>query len=233
MVWDVISGDLSLSCTQCETPTVTVNSTGILRFFAETTDPDICRVSGTVTVNVYPGDESNLLIVPDPFVTPIGQGAEVTAMLSVNPPPSGNITWTINGVEISATGTEIKFDASGDINFVEATFINSLGCEQTDTISFATVPPSYMIPNAFTPDNNDDFNDNFKIIITGNIVIEKFLIFNRWGQMVYDAPEDDLTGWDGTWKNQPAASDTYVYTATLRYPDGRSEIAKGDVILLR
>ena len=233
VVWDVISGELTLSCTQCETPTVTVNSTGILRFFADATDPDICRVSGTVTVNVYPGDESNLLIVPDPFVTPIGQGAEVTAMLSVNPPPSGNITWTINGVEISATGTEIKFDASGDINFVEATFINSLGCEQTDTISFATVPPSYMIPNAFTPDNNDDFNDNFKIIITGNIVIEKFLIFNRWGQMVYDAPEDDLTGWDGTWKNQPAASDTYVYTATLRYPDGRAEIAKGDVMLLR
>jgi hypothetical protein len=51
--------------------------------------------------------------------------------------------------------------------------------------------------------------------------------------MVYEAPEDDLAGWDGTWKNEPAASDTYVYTATLRYPDGRSEIAKGDVILLK
>jgi gliding motility-associated-like protein len=90
-----------------------------------------------------------------------------------------------------------------------------------------------MIPNAFTPDNGDDFNDNFRIIINGNIVIEKFLIFNRWGQMVYEAPEDDLAGWDGTWNNEPAASDTYVYTATLRYPDGRSEVAKGDVILIK
>jgi gliding motility-associated-like protein len=231
--WDVISGELSLSCTSCETPTVTVNSSGLLRFFAEVNDPDICRVSGSVAVTVYGGDVSNILIMPDPNANPIGQGADVTALLAVNPPPTGNISWTVNGVDLSDTGTEIMFNAGNEINFVEATFINSLGCEQTDTISFVTVPPSYMIPNAFTPDNGDDINDNFRIIINGNIVIEKFMIFNRWGQMVYEAPEDDLAGWDGTWKNEPAASDTYVYTATLRYPDGRSEIAKGDVILLK
>lgn len=231
--WDVVSGDLSLSCTNCDNPVVTVNSTGLLRFFAEVDDPDICRVSGSVAVSVYGGDESNLLVMPDPNVTPIGQGSAVTVLLGVNPTPAGEIMWTINGADIAATGTMIEFNAEEEINFVVATFINSLGCEQVDTISFPTVPPSYMIPNAFTPDNGDDFNDNFRIIINGNIVIEEFLIFNRWGQMVYEAPEDDLAGWDGMWNNEPAASDTYVYTATLRYPDGRSEVAKGDVILIK
>jgi len=231
--WDVVSGDLSLDCTNCDNPEVTVNSTGLLRFFAEVADPDICRVSGSVAVSVYGGDESNLLVMPDPNVSPIGQGSAVSVLLAVNPPPVGEIMWTINGVDITATGTTIEFNAEEEVNFVVATFINSVGCEQVDTISFPTVPPSYMIPNAFTPDNGDDFNDNFRIIINGNIVIEKFMIFNRWGQMVYEAPEDDLAGWDGMWNNEPAASDTYVYTATLRYPDGRSEVAKGDVMLIK
>jgi gliding motility-associated-like protein len=157
----------------------------------------------------------------------------MTVLLGVTPPPTGPITWTVNGVQVGGTGTMIQFNANDDLNFIQAFFINSHNCEQIDTLSFPTVPPSYMIPNAFTPDNGDEINDNFRIIINGNIVIEKFLIFNRWGQKVYEAEDDPLSGWDGMFKNQPAASDTYVYTATLRYPDGRQEIAKGDVMLLK
>jgi gliding motility-associated-like protein len=230
--WSVISGDLTLSCTNCENPTVTVNSAGLLRFFAEIDDPDICRVSGSVAVSIYGGDVSNLVIMPDPNQTEIGQGTEVTVILGVTPPPS-SVTWNINGVEIPATGTTIEFNADEELNFVEATFINSQGCEQTDTISFPTVPPFYQSPNAFTPDNGDEFNDNFRIIVNGNIVIEKFLIFNRWGQKVYEADDDPLDGWDGRFKDEPAPSDTYVYTANLKFPDGRVEVAKGDVILIR
>ena len=59
------------------------------------------------------------------------------------------------------------------------------------------------------------------------------MVFNRWGQLVYKGPDNDNVGWDGMFKNQPAASDTYVYKATLSFPDGRAEIVKGDVILLR
>jgi gliding motility-associated-like protein len=228
--WSVVSGELDLSCTTCATPTVTVNSAGSLRFFADSPDPDICKVSGIVSISIFGGDESNLF--REPMGDSILQGSEVIVTLFATPIPSP-VSWTVNGQPVSGSGTSITFNAEEEINFVVATFINSLGCEQVDTLSFTTIPPSFMIPNAFTPDNGDDFNDNFRIIITGNIVIEKFLIFNRWGQIVYDAPEGDLAGWDGTWKNEPAIPDTYVYTATLRYPDGRSEIRKGDVTLLR
>ena len=50
---------------------------------------------------------------------------------------------------------------------------------------------------------------------------------------MYEAPAEDLEGWDGRFKNDPAASDTYVYSAKIRFPDGRIENAKGDVALLR
>jgi len=227
--WDVTEGQLSLSCSNCDNPVVTVNSIGVLHFFAESSDPDVCRILGSVSVSIYERDGSKILILPDS--TNIGQGAEVMAELDFSPSPA-SVMWTVNGVSIPSTATSIEFNASEEINFVEAKFINSKGCEQIDTISFPTVPPEYKIPNAFTPDNGDEINDNFKIIINGNIVIDEFLIFNRWGQLVYKA-EDDLQGWDGRFKGEPAASDTYVYSAKLRFPDGRTKIAKGDVILLR
>ena len=229
--WFNVSGDLDLSCIVCDNPIVTVNSTGLLGFYAEVDDPDICRVSGTVAISVYPGDVSNLLVMPDPNANEIPQGSEVSVLLAVTPTPP-SITWNVNGSEAITTETTITFNAEKEVNFIQATFINSLGCVQIDTISFTTVPPSYQIPNAFTP-NNDDLNDNFNIILNGNITIEKFMVFNRWGQKVYDAEEGSPEGWDGQFKSEPAASDTYVYTATLRFPDGRSEEAKGDVILLR
>jgi gliding motility-associated-like protein len=229
--WFNVSGDLDLSCNVCDNPTVTVNSTGLLGFYAEVDDPDICRVSGTVAISIYPGDVSNLLVMPDPNANEIPQGSEVSVLLAATPTPA-SITWNVNGSEVTTTETTITFNAENEVNFIQATFINSLGCVQIDTISFSTVPPSYQIPNAFTP-NNDQLNDKFNIILNGNITIEKFMVFNRWGQKVYDAEEGSPEGWDGQFKSEPAASDTYVYSATLRYPDGRTEEAKGDVILLR
>lgn len=232
--WEVVSGDLLLSCSDCDNPTVIVNSlSGRLRFMADPISDDTCKVTGLVNVSVFDPNVSEITVMPDPSAGPIGQGTLMTVLLGVTPPPTGPVTWTVNGVQVGGTGTMIQFNANEDLNFIQAFFINSHGCEQIDTLSFPTVPPSYMIPNAFTPDNGDEINDNFRIIINGNIVIEKFLIFNRWGQKVYEADDDPLSGWDGMFKNQPAASDTYVYTATLRYPDGRQEIAKGDVMLLK
>ncbi|MEP6647990.1 MAG: T9SS type B sorting domain-containing protein, partial [Saprospiraceae bacterium] len=230
VVWTGNS-QLSLSCTNCPNPIVTVNSAGTLRYTAESTDPDVCQVKGTVLVTIFLPDDSHILTIPDTS-THIGQGADVMATLDNIPLPA-SVTWTANGVAIPSTNPLITFNASNEINFLTATFINSKGCEQTDTLSFKTVPPYYKIPNAFTPDNNDELNDNFRFIITGNIVLQDFMIFNRWGQLVYKAVDNDLAGWDGRFKNEPAASDTYVYKATLRFPDGSSKLVKGDVILLR
>ncbi len=229
--WSVISGSLELSCTSCDFPVVTVNSPGRLRFIADINSADTCGVVGEVIIDTYDRDGSGILITPDPNATEIGQGSEVSAFLSVSPPPA-SIVWTVNGTSETSTENMITFNAEEVVNFISAEFINQYGCLQIDTISFMTVPPTYSIPNAFTP-NNDDLNDVFRIILNGNITVEKFMVFNRWGQKVYDAEDGAADGWDGRFKSEPAASDTYVYTATLRYPDGRSEIAKGDVILLR
>ena len=229
--WDVLNGGLSISCSDCPSPTVTITDPGSLRYFATSTNPDICKITGFVNAITAPDDQAFFITTPDTS-SMIGQGAQVMVMLNVPGATPTNLHWKLDGVSVGGTGTTITIDANGQHNVVEASFTNSFGCPQTVSIDIVTDPPTYKIPNAFTP-GSDEVNDKFKIITNGKIIIAEFRIFNRWGQMVYDAPDDDLEGWDGNFKGNPAASDTYVYIAKLRYPDGRDEVAKGDVILLR
>jgi gliding motility-associated-like protein len=229
--WSVFNGDLTLNCDDCPNPVVTVNGSGRIRLDADVPSTDTCGVIVLYPVSVYAPDMSDLEVT-DPANPPIGQGTEVTVTLSVDEGPPANQQWSINGTAVGGNTNIISFFADEEVNFVEVTYINSKGCEQTDTLTVFTVPPFYQIPNAFTP-NADDKNDNFRFIITGNISIREFLIFNRWGQLVYEGAVDDLEGWDGTFKGEPASSDTYVYSAILEYPNGAVDIIKGDVMLIR
>ena len=40
--------------------------------------------------------------------------------------------------------------------------------------------------------------------------LDEFKIFNRWGQLVFDAQGDPEATWDGTLDGQPQDSDTYL-----------------------
>ena len=57
------------------------------------------------------------------------------------------------------------------------------------------------------------------------------LIFNRFGQLVYQGNSTD--GWDGTQGGQKAPSDTYAYIMKFKLIDGSIDQRKGTVILIR
>jgi gliding motility-associated-like protein len=112
----------------------------------------------------------------------------------------------------------------------------------SDKITVTGCPPNYYIPNTFTP-NGDGHNDVFTIFVTDAIVnIKSMAIFDRWGEQVAELQNilpssggagGSSVGWDGTFKNQPATSDVYVYIITIEFADGTTETVKGDVTLLR
>ncbi|MBN1415329.1 MAG: PKD domain-containing protein [Bacteroidales bacterium] len=90
---------------------------------------------------------------------------------------------------------------------------------------------SLDVPTAFTP-NGDEIND---VVFVGGLGIEKlieFRIFNRWGNEVFFS--DDLNrGWDGTYNGKIQNIDTYVYSVTVQYWNGRTASKKGTLSLLR
>ena len=228
--WELFgTGGVSLSCNDCESPIVTVESAGSIRYFATANYADTCKAVGIISFTLFDAESTILEASPNDTVA---QGEEAMVMLSVSGGTPTNIQWTVNGIEVGGTDTKITFDADEEENLVVVSFINSNGCPQSDTIIVYTRPPMYTIPNAFTP-GSDGMNDKFRVVVEGNIRIGSFKVFNRWGQMVYEGPEDDMEGWDGNFKGKQAVSDTYVYVAELFYPDGRREVAKGDVILIR
>ena len=232
--WEISGvGGLSISCSDCPNPTVTVTSSGDLQFFAISNFPDTCYFTGLVQFEIYTSGTGTIEIkVPEPPDS-VSQGEEVMVMLNVSGATPTNIQWSVNGVAVGGNSTTLTFNANSENNLVEVTFLDGNGCPQSASINIHANPPTYQIPNAFTPGGSPGMNDKFRILPKGNIVITEFRIFNRWGQMVYEGPENDLEGWDGNFKGKEAASDTYVYVAEIRFPDGRVEVAKGDVILLR
>ncbi len=90
---------------------------------------------------------------------------------------------------------------------------------------------SVFIPTAFSP-NGDGVNDVFKIENLVHQKILSFAIFNRWGKEVYRSGLNQ-NGWDGTYKGQPAAMDTYYYRIELAAADGSTDVYKGDLTLIR
>ena len=67
--------------------------------------------------------------------------------------------------------------------------------------------------------------------MTGPAVLDEMLIFNRWGQVVYEG--NDPNGWDGRFDGEPAPAEVYVYLAKFRFPNGDQLEYKGDLTLIR
>ena len=109
------------------------------------------------------------------------------------------------------------------------TVSNSCGVK-TDNIIVADKGCYYYFPNVFSP-NSDNKNDYFKILSTAGISDFHLMIYDRWGEKVFET-NDIYKGWDGMYKNHPATVGNYVWYSTFQ-KDGRKTGISGNVILLR
>ncbi|MBA3828905.1 MAG: gliding motility-associated C-terminal domain-containing protein [Taibaiella sp.] len=91
-----------------------------------------------------------------------------------------------------------------------------------------------FVPTAFTP-NGDGVNDIFRIKFSGDVKLESFTVYNRFGQLVYLNNVSATEGWDGRYKGQPQEMGTYYYF--IKFFCGNNfdhEIEyKGDLTLIR
>jgi gliding motility-associated-like protein len=68
-----------------------------------------------------------------------------------------------------------------------------------------------FIPDAFTP-NGDGKNDYAKVLFKGDFKLERFAIYNRFGQQVFET-NDPSQGWNGVFKGVPQDLGVYNYYA--------------------
>lgn len=87
-------------------------------------------------------------------------------------------------------------------------------------------------PNAFSP-NGDGMNDIYRAKTDYQSIVEfKAVIYNRWGQKLYEW-NNPAGGWDGTYKGNPVKQGVYYVRVTAKGADGRRFNIKKDVNLLR
>lgn len=133
--------------------------------------------------------------------------------------PAGRYTynWTPSAVFGPGAGNSERprgiFTESGT---VKVSARNSKGCEGEDTAHFTVVLlPEDIMPTAFTP-NIDNLNEGFGM--PSIFDVEEFVIFDRWGAVVFRSTPNQQR-WDGrtaAGEQVPAASYTYRLRARLK-----------------
>jgi gliding motility-associated-like protein len=186
---------------------------------------DTFHCADTLTATVHVNELPVISITPQDTVVKYGAQIQLTV--------SGAMTYTWTPSEfldnanlstpIAVITEPVVFVAQG---------IDANGCVNSDSV-FIDIDYGEIvnIPNAFTP-NGDGKNDVFRL---GNLRYQKlqaFYVFNRWGQEVFNT-NDPKAGWDGTFKGQPQEMGVYNYVIQLAIPNGKVEVVKGTVTLIR
>ena len=192
-----------------------------------------CTDADAVTITVFPPIVFDVIqATPDPNDS-LCEGVIVKLSIEVVNGDVESLQWTENGVPIpGATLDSIEVTPLG--NTVTYTVIakDANDCMiESDPVVFNT-KRCFEIPNAFTP-NGDSANDTFgPVLLGGAATVTKFLVFNRWGQNVFEATPEKKT-WDGRSNDKDAPSDVYVYFMVVRFGNDKVQEYHGEVTLLR
>jgi gliding motility-associated-like protein len=212
-LWSTGANTRSISISQPGTYSVTVTQNGCTGI----SSPVVAQLKPILQFDVLPRDTS----------FNVGGSVTFRASIDLNDPAIQNYYWEPN-TEISCTDCP-RPTASPTNDRYYYLYVQQDGCISVDSAFVDVVfPNKYVIPSAFSP-NNDGKNDKFFIIKQSGVTVREFKVFNRWGEMVHDA----VFPWDGYYKDRLQDMEVFTYFFKLEFADGTSEIAKGNVTLVR
>ncbi len=197
------------------------DSKGCLYFDkAELQDPLPLTVNAGPDVTILLGDSLQLMAS-----SVDGQGEVIYVWTA---PYEGTLSCSECPDPVTTTQNTITYELYG---------IDSVGCEATDFIQVNVDKPRVVeVPTGFTP-NDDGQNDRLLVHGRNGTIVRRFLVFDRWGELVYEARDfevnDPNTGWDGTFKGQPMNGGVFIWFVEVEFIDGAEEAYKGQTTLIR
>lgn len=167
--------------------------------------------------NVYLGGDTSLCLDGDPMAL---------SNLSDNEPGIYHYLWN-NG----DTGTTLRIVHPGTYSLRVSA--EPLGCNASESVRI-TKDCFIDIPNAFTP-NNDGVDDYFlpRKILSKGVTTFHMVIYNRWGQKIFETNNPLGRGWDGNFNGEGQPQGVYIYQIQVSYKNSRQEKYTGNVTLLR
>ena len=226
-LWDFGDGGTS---SNCGLATNNYLSAGTYDVSLTVIDANNCESSyiESAMINVYPLPEANFTFNPqtttivDPIIYFTDQSLnasqwswdfQIGSSIIQNPIFDFENTGTFQ-VELLVTSIDGCTDLAYDTVLIEDQFL-------------------VYVPNAFTP-NDNGVNEIFLPVFNGlDPVNYDFYIFNRWGELIFDAHHPDV-GWDGTYNGVKSPEGVYVYKIIARDQiNGEMREFVGHINLLR
>jgi gliding motility-associated-like protein len=173
-------------------------------------------------------DEVNVQVNPLPFIDAVTTQygcIDQTYTIVVNDFATGAYEWS-DGSE----SPYLTVDAPGEYWFMVT---NECGTKaETITVILEDCEETVYAPTCFTPDN-DGVNDVWKVI-TRNIISMKTLVFNRWGEVVFESEELSPV-WTGGFDSGDTfvADGMYFYRIEFEQLEGKKELREGSMFIIR
>lgn len=204
---------------------------------------------GTYFVKLIVTDPGTCNLIDSALATIVARGKPTSKFVFTPNPPQSNTPvnftnqsfgairyqWNFGDGEIinttkRDTAIEHAYNVGGTYNACLIAY-NDAGCTDTSCATIvAKVIPAYDVPNAFTP-NGDGINDNVNVKGFGIKNID-WKIYNRWGTLLFQT-NNLKQGWNGRVNGILQPQDVYTYILEVEFYDGKKDLKKGDITLLR
>lgn len=137
--------------------------------------------------------------------------------------PSSN-AWTFDYWEMANTPNPSTTDDSVTVNLTQND--NIIAHFKADDVL-----NDVFIATGFSP-NGDGINDHLVMHGLGGAQSMEFVVYNRWGQRVYETTDPNFS-WDGTAGGKLLDAGVYAYKLTAMGADGIESIKTGNITLMR
>ncbi len=184
-----------------------------------------CVYDTTIFVTVLPLPKAEILSELD---LPVCEGD--STLLTVLPVSGSNFDWIyqwqFGGQDIP--GQDRDTITAREVGMYSVVVTDTLtGCLDVFNQDFSYQNCDLVIPNVFTP-NADGINDLFEILNLEHYPMAHIVIYNRWGNKVFEHSDYYNNWWDG--QNHPDG----VYYYVIRYTRlGETKYAEGAVTIIR
>ena len=194
-------------------------------------DKNGCKDSLTTKINGIP--PFNIRAYPKDTTVELGESVPLGFEVSPGDPSVINsVLWTEpEGLSCTDCYSPIATTYISKLYQVQVKY--SGRCFVTDTVRIKVIDDNDLyIPNSFAPGANNPENRTFRVY-ANKVMKAELMIFNRWGEKMFETDEGHLIGWDGVYKEEPAPMAVYIYYVRVTYLGGRKVVRKGDVTLVR
>lgn len=195
-----------ISGTTGSSPVVTVSPNVTTTYSVVVDDASTCAAD-TVSITVH------LVTAPAALFSYATSACESQVVFANGSSSGFNYLWNFgDNTTDTATNPTHEFPAPG--NYTVQLIINpGSGCADTMEVQVPYIGSEsgdVFIPNAFTP-NGDMKNEDFRLFGPVECYYKELLIFDRWGELIFQTKHPESVYWDGRVKNRVVQQDVYVY----------------------